>query len=155
MGSRQVIRLSAVLVAACSSSGQTTGEDSGTPDSGPGGIVTSLGDASNDAPCSCPDTGDTDASGNPCTTDNDCPSPLRCGYLMADGCSAKGVCVQYTCAGTACVHPGGGPCGCDGHPIDYVNAIIGVGNMTLLYTLAPYGGPCFCAVTWCPDAAPG
>jgi hypothetical protein len=87
------------------------------------------------------DGGDTDATGGPCTTDQECPSGLRCGYLMADGCSAKGVCVQYNCAGNACIHPGGPPCGCDGQQIDYVNAVIGVGYIFEQYTSAPYIGP--------------
>jgi hypothetical protein len=169
----RTIWLSVALLAGCSSSGQTAVES----EAGTGGVPTSTGGTSGKdgsaaaggtqsssggtqqggstggtAPVG--DGGEADATGYPCTTDNNCPSGFRCGYLMADGCSAKGVCVQYTCAGTACVHPGGGPCGCDAHPIDYVNAIIGVGNMTLLYTSAPYGGPCFCGVTWCPDAGP-
>jgi hypothetical protein len=95
---------------------------------------------------------DTDATGSPCTTDNNCPSGLRCGYLMADGCNAKGVCVQYNCAGTACIHPGGGPCGCDGQPIEGVNAVIGVGYIFEQYTSAPYLGSPNVPCSWLLDA---
>ena len=106
------------------------------------------------------DSGVADGSGqvardaNPastCAKDADCPAGLSCGYAVADGCAAKGVCIQSNCQGGACITPGG-MCGCDGQGIVAVQVQNSGNSFTVLYTSAPSSGrvgPC----TGIPDAA--
>jgi len=94
-----------------------------------------------------------DASGanpaSPCATDADCFGGLSCGYPVADGCAAKGVCIQSNFQGAV------GPdsrCGCDGQPILPVVTQISGDSASVVFTSAPWSGrigPC----TGIPDAA--
>jgi hypothetical protein len=84
-----------------------------------------------------------------CTADSDCPVGLSCGYAVADGCAAKGVCIQSNFQGAV------GPdymCGCDGRGILPVLIQDSGSSSTVLYVSAPYSGwagPC----VGLPDAA--
>jgi Kelch motif len=91
-------------------------------------------------PVSQPDGGAAGA----CATDSDCHAGLSCGYAVADGCAAKGVCVQSNCQGSACITPAG-MCGCDGQSILPVQSQISANSITTLYASAPSSGrigPC-------------
>ena len=107
--------------------------------------------------CGCPipdcepDGGLDGGIGNPCVKDADCPVGLSCGYAVADGCAAKGVCVQSNCQNGACLTPAG-MCGCDGQTILPVQSQqLSPNSSTLVYASAPSSGkigPC----TGIPDA---
>ena len=95
-----------------------------------------------------------DASGanpaSPCATDADCPVGLSCGYSVADGCAAKGVCIPSNCQGGNCLTPAG-MCGCDGRGIVAVQIQTSGNSFTVVYASAPSSGrvgPC----TGIPDA---
>jgi hypothetical protein len=89
--------------------------------------------------------------GNPCVNDVDCPAGLSCGYLVAGGCSTKGVCVQSNCQNGACLTPAG-MCGCDGQTILPVQSQqTSTNSIAIVYASAPSSGkigPC----TGIPDA---
>jgi hypothetical protein len=96
-----------------------------------------------------------DAGAAACVKDGDCPAGLSCGYAVADGCAAKGVCVQNNCQNGACLTPAG-MCGCDGQTILPVQSQQSSANsITIVYASAPSSGkigPC----TGIPDAgSPG
>jgi len=92
-----------------------------------------------------------DAGAAACVRDGDCPAVLSCGYAVADGCAAKGVCVQSDCQNGACLTPAG-MCGCDGQTILAVRSQQSSANsITIVYASAPSSGkigPC----TGIPDA---
>jgi hypothetical protein len=94
-----------------------------------------------------PDMHQPDAGiGNACVRDGDCPAGLSCGYAVADGCAAKGVCVQNNCQNSAsCLNPAG-MCGCDGQYISPVQSQqLSPNSSTVVYTSAPSSGkigPC-------------
>jgi hypothetical protein len=83
--------------------------------------------------------------GNACLKDGDCPAGLSCGYAVADGCAAKGVCVQNNCQKGACLNPAG-MCGCDGQNISPVQSQqLSPNSSTVVYVSAPSSGrigPC-------------
>jgi hypothetical protein len=86
-----------------------------------------------------------------CAKDADCPAGLNCGYAVADGCAAQGVCVENNCQPGACLSPAG-MCGCDGQNILPVMGQNSANSSTILYTSAPSSGkigPC----VGIPDAA--
>lgn len=92
-----------------------------------------------------------------CTTDADCTGGLRCGYAVADRCTATGVCVASNCSNGSCINPGGA-CGCDGQSVDIVvMASTGTNSSQTLYTSAPYrgigpcGGPSLAPLVSCND----
>jgi hypothetical protein len=82
---------------------------------------------------------------SPCVKDVDCPAGLSCGYPVADGCAAKGVCVQSNCQKGACLTPAG-MCGCDGQTILPVQSQqLSPNSSTIVYASAPSSGkigPC-------------
>ncbi len=86
-----------------------------------------------------------DAGAAACVKDGDCPAGLSCGYPVADGCAAKGVCVQSNCQKGACLTPAG-MCGCDGQTILPVQSQQPSPNsITIVYASAPSSGkigPC-------------
>jgi len=86
-----------------------------------------------------------DAGAAACVKDDDCPTGLSCGYAVADGCVAKGVCVQSNCQNGACLTPAG-MCGCDGQTILPVQSQQSSTNsITIVYASAPSSGkigPC-------------
>ncbi|HJX62749.1 MAG TPA: hypothetical protein VJ860_02220 [Polyangia bacterium] len=86
-----------------------------------------------------------DAGAAACTKDTDCLPGLNCGYAVADGCAAKGVCVQSNCQKNACLTPAG-MCGCDGQTILPVQSQQPSPNsITIVYASAPSSGrigPC-------------
>jgi hypothetical protein len=85
-----------------------------------------------------------------CTSDADCSGGLSCGYAVADGCAARGVCVQGNCQGSDCLTPAG-MCGCDGQDILPVVNQSSASSLTILYTSAPSSGkigPCGASVGW-------
>jgi hypothetical protein len=87
-----------------------------------------------------------DAGAAACTKDTDCPAGLSCGYAVADGCAAKGVCVQNNCQKGACLNPAG-MCGCDGQNIFPVlqSQQLSPNSSTIVYASAPSSGkigPC-------------
>ncbi len=98
-------------------------------------------------PVSQPDGG----AGGACTTDSDCPAGLSCGYAVADGCVAKGVCVQSNFQGPV------GPsemCGCDGQGIVPVVVQGPSSSYTVFYASAPSSGKIGpCTGISVPDAA--
>ncbi len=98
-------------------------------------------------PVSQPDGGAAGA----CTTDSDCPAGLSCGYSVADGCVAKGVCVQRNFQEPV------GPsemCGCDGQGIVPVVVQGPSSSYTVLYASAPSSGKIGpCTGISVPDAA--
>ena len=88
-----------------------------------------------------------------CITDTDCPAGLSCGYAVADGCVANGVCVQSNCQEGACFSPAG-MCGCDGQTILPVLRQSSANSSTILYASAPSSGKAGpCAGITVPDAA--
>jgi hypothetical protein len=52
--------------------------------------------------------------GGACITTSDCAGGLLCGYPIAQGCSAQGVCVPED---IRCTNDGPVVCGCDGSPV--------------------------------------
>jgi len=86
-----------------------------------------------------------DAGAAACNKDTDCLPGLSCGYPVADGCAAKGVCVQGNCQKGACLTPAG-MCGCDGQTILPVQSQeLSPNSTTVVYASAPSSGkvgPC-------------
>lgn len=77
--------------------------------------------------------------GEPCLTDNDCPSAsFVCAYKVADGCAAKGHCAPLpmpTCASFTEL------CGCNGSPVRAGGCFYADG----------YAGGATTGATFCPD----
>jgi hypothetical protein len=69
--------------------------------------------------CQCAPAADAGANGSPCATDADCRGPVasRCGFPIADACSATGVCLVYSQVGCNVASPG---CACDGSEVNIV-----------------------------------
>jgi hypothetical protein len=57
---------------------------------------------------------DSGAQGSPCVFTTDCEDGLLCGYPIAAGCSAQGVCVAED---RTCLTDGPFVCGCDGSAV--------------------------------------
>jgi len=80
-----------------------------------------------------------------CTTDADCDADDRCGYLVSDGCAAKGVCMVSACTGANCAMGAPEVCGCTGQTIGPVWSQSSATSVVAVYTSAPASGklgPC-------------
>jgi len=95
------------------------------------------GDASIDAALDAPE------AGGPCVTSSDCPAGFGCGFLIAEGCSARGQCLAPP-SGANCAS-GRVECGCDGTPVlvpscDGYNGIYGTAPVAPAWMFASDGG---------------
>ena len=97
----------------------------------------STGDASLDAATDAPE------AGGPCETSSDCPGGFGCGFLIAEGCSARGQCLAPP-SGVNCAS-GRVECSCDGVPAyvptcDGYDGIYGTAPVAPAWTFASDGG---------------
>ena len=91
------------------------------------------------------DSPDPQQEGVACTTNADCDADHRCGYLVADGCSATGVCMASACTGGNCAAPAPEICGCQGQTILPVWSQSSATSVVAVYASAPASGrlgPC-------------
>ena len=56
-------------------------------------------------------------TGKPCAMDNDCASGQVCGYPLASGCAAQGVCLVYPIPGMVHCNSIILECGCSGNKV--------------------------------------
>jgi len=87
-------------------------------------VLLLLGACTSNAPASDVDASTGAGVGGSCSGAGDCAASLLCAFPIADGCHAKGTCVQPD---VTCMNDGPAVCACDGSIVGLA-CIYGAGN---------------------------